>query len=552
MFNRFLITALMFLTAAMNGCARLDYVKVPTPTQYSLWTRDDQRNADRMKGVRYYLPRPFVHLKQSVPVAQRVAFVSLEISKDKTYYEISLPKMAPLWLKRAMPRRISSRQVLQASLRGRVADANGAPLRLESGADDGPNLVEEPEEDVAAPIDRPSELTARTGFISDTDPVTRLSDRMDVVYLPDFEEQYVIQPYPGLGQADIETRLRNGWAAEVFAQKVDNSNLIPYVIRQVESASEAAAGIFTTWAPLAMGVPPGTVPTPSDVASGLRLESGEEITGEQIEALLGGVILFKVAEVKIAQPGIYPILKPREIQHWLGQGTIMIGRDPQETLELSLQTANLPWVRPDMAFIPVPPFTMVGFNVTTDIFIAPATQRMAVQSSAAPAVNRVDYARIAAEVGAHINAKILVDDSGVFRADVRTSGDDEEGIIVKIVVPDERPASFTNKERDDLNELLEGDSVVNKHLDHIELPLTREELDVKEGAIDRELNQNEAAGNKWTVSLELESQMRNTFTLTKSGSPTIEEEAAKALVLSQWEDLSDPGLTGERSLEHSN
>lgn len=37
MFNRILISALVLLIAAVNGCARLDYVKVPTPTQYSSW-----------------------------------------------------------------------------------------------------------------------------------------------------------------------------------------------------------------------------------------------------------------------------------------------------------------------------------------------------------------------------------------------------------------------------------------------------------------------------------------------------------------------------------
>jgi hypothetical protein len=40
----------------------------------------------------------------------------------------------------------------------------------------------------------PTELTPKTGFINDTDPVTKLSALMDIVYLPDFEEQFVIQP----------------------------------------------------------------------------------------------------------------------------------------------------------------------------------------------------------------------------------------------------------------------------------------------------------------------------------------------------------------------
>jgi hypothetical protein len=68
------------------GCAKLDYVKVPTPSQYASWSDTDQRKADGLKGVRYYLPRPFLHLKQSIPVAQRVAFISFRYNpKAKEY-----------------------------------------------------------------------------------------------------------------------------------------------------------------------------------------------------------------------------------------------------------------------------------------------------------------------------------------------------------------------------------------------------------------------------------------------------------------------------------
>ena len=326
-----------------------------------------------MKGVRYYLPRPFLYLKQSTPVAQRVALVSFKLENGK--YVLELPDDAPTWLRRAAPRQISITQALAASLASQAA-TNGA-LKLQSTpgggetnavpstASGGPN--------VGQTTNRPpSELHARTGFINETDPVTRLGDRMDVVYLPDFEEQYVIQPRTGLGTTDIETRLRNGWAAEVFSQKVDNSNLIPYVIDQFERASEAAAGIFTTWAPVAAGLPPGTSPA--------KLLNMQSKSAGEVEAavrdFLGDVLIFKIAEVKVAQPGLYPILKPREISQWLKYAGVVSASDPDATFELFLKNAKTPWIRPDMAFIPCPPFTMIGFNVTSDIFISPATERV--------------------------------------------------------------------------------------------------------------------------------------------------------------------------------
>lgn len=374
----------------LGACARLDYIKVPTPTQYSNWTDEQQERADNIKGVRYYLPRPFLHLKQSVPVAQRVAFISFRFetrtvnNETEQGYYLQMPDNPPTWLQRLAPERISVSQALAISLLSertvRDDDPNDGEEAALAGADD---------EDTDGAEDRPAtELTASTGFISDTDPVTRLSNLMDVVYLPDFEEQYVIKIYPGIGQANIETRLRNGWAAEVFSQQIDNSNLIPYVIRQVESASEAAAGIATTWMPMAAGLPPGTSP--------MRLsELAAAVTGEEaavagdikpVEAaeILGQILLFKIAEVKMAQPGVYPILKPREINQWLKTTAQVSDVDPQATFELFLKQNNLPWIRPDMAFIPAPPFTMIGFNVTTDAFLMPATERLGVSDVPPP------------------------------------------------------------------------------------------------------------------------------------------------------------------------
>jgi hypothetical protein len=107
---------------------------------------------------------------------------------------------------------------------------------------------------------------------------------------------------------------------------------------------------------------------------GARQESAS--LGENAADVLGKTLLFKVVEVSMAQPGLYPILKPREMQHWLGRDVLVSGADPQETFELALQQANLPWIRPDMAFIPCPPFTVVGFNVTADVFLLPAGDRV--------------------------------------------------------------------------------------------------------------------------------------------------------------------------------
>lgn len=368
------MTSVFLLAVAVGGgCAHLDYVKIPTPTQYSVWTDDDQRVADGMKGVRYYLPRPFLHVKQSVPVAQRVAFVSFtykeadpKANRPAGYYFDA--EDAPTWVRHVVPKFISSEQALAAMSpkpRGSQGELQGGDLGGPNTAPPAPSPAPEP----------PSTLHSRNGFINESDPVTRLSPLMDVVYLPDFDEQYIIQAHGGLGKVDVETRLRNGWAAEVFSQEWNNANLIPYVIDQVEHTSEAAAGIFTTWAPLFAGLPPAKLPGTTEA-----LQSGE--LEDKALHVLGDLLVFKIGEVKVAQPGIYPILKPREIRDWFRGEVLSAGRDAEETFELFLRENNLPWIRPDMAFVPCPPVTVVGFNVTTDLFFMPVTERLTAETSA--------------------------------------------------------------------------------------------------------------------------------------------------------------------------
>jgi hypothetical protein len=372
----------------------LDYVKVPTPTQYSTWSDEQQTKADQMKGVRYYLPRPFVNLKQSVPVAQRVAFIAFNYDPATGEYKLDLPGDAPTWVKRIAPAKLSVAQAIAAMVVGLTNAAKAAGSgNLQAGTTDTnvPSSAATQTNTPPTPEPPAQTLSASTGYINDTDPVTKLGSILDVVYLPDMEEQYVIQAHTGFaGQADIETRLRNGWAAETFKQKVDNSQLIPYVIRQFQSASDTAAKIATTWLPTAaFGLPPNTsladmMKFVSKGAGGLQSGTTGDTNAPTINArdFLGKALLFKIAEVRVGQPGLYPILKPREIRQWFKPTGVIGGGDPELNFETFIQQANVPWIRPDMAFIPCPPFTVVGFNSTIDVFMMPATERVGIATPA--------------------------------------------------------------------------------------------------------------------------------------------------------------------------
>jgi len=57
------------LCAATIGCAEVKIRKIPASVNYQDWRNGDQARADNIPGFRYYLPRPYVAVKQEFPVA---------------------------------------------------------------------------------------------------------------------------------------------------------------------------------------------------------------------------------------------------------------------------------------------------------------------------------------------------------------------------------------------------------------------------------------------------------------------------------------------------
>jgi hypothetical protein len=79
-----LISAVLIALLA-GGCASVSVRKVPTPTQYNTWTDAQQREADSIDGLRFYMPRPFINVFESFPVRTDVYLAQGEVSPDGKY-----------------------------------------------------------------------------------------------------------------------------------------------------------------------------------------------------------------------------------------------------------------------------------------------------------------------------------------------------------------------------------------------------------------------------------------------------------------------------------
>ena len=118
----------------------------------------------------------------------------------------------------------------------------------------------------------------------------------DVVWMPDFDEKYVVQGKPGLGNANIGITMTQGWGLYGLDARIDNSAivkpLLDFYSTGLDALSKLAKGKILPASALSGGGAQGAVEAaqlPPDVR-----------------------VTVKVTRVQVVAPGLYPILKPGE------------------------------------------------------------------------------------------------------------------------------------------------------------------------------------------------------------------------------------------------
>lgn len=270
--------------ASLAGCASVDV------------TRISDANRNTAKGFRYYMPRPYLVVKQPFTVGGQEFFVPGTLNADNSV-ELD-PAAMPVFVREAMGHggagviridrtRIAASEAIRASL-----------AEPQSAADP----VEKPAPKPAAPASSESETEASSDYGGTkgllqtagdpaTDPRVDLHNPLfDIIHLPDFEEQYAVRVSGGLGKGSLQLGLENGWMVERAAAEVDNTELGKFIYRNIDKATDLAIGA----AKVALGLPP-VVASPEE-------QSGESSRG----------VLLRIVVLTEAQPGTYPFLKLSE------------------------------------------------------------------------------------------------------------------------------------------------------------------------------------------------------------------------------------------------
>lgn len=179
------------------------------------------------------------------------------------------------------------------------------PFAAEDGKSDK-GAKEETTED-GSEEETKSKTTITTSGNPATPPVIKVGDLYDIIYLPDFTEQYAIKTRAGLGTAKMDIGLEYGWMAESVKTETDNSGVGKFLYENITKFID-------------LGV---TALKPVEKAAEAIAET-DAVTEEKKDEIEAAAdkdgttrVILKVVVLEIATPGLHPLIKRKEL--WMGQ-----------------------------------------------------------------------------------------------------------------------------------------------------------------------------------------------------------------------------------------
>lgn len=320
--------AVLLALIVQAGCARVTVKKVPTPTQYGHWTDRMQRKADKMEGIRFYLPRPFVQVRESFPIRSESFLVHGQVSPDGQYIIVG-EVAANSGLAKYVA---TSTGVANVPLRDVIDLTDAEAIAKAEAGEDTPDANDKFDIGVSSTVineeivlPAPPKPTTPPSSPNLFQKLTGINERkttndngavavqplrgnnFDIVYMPDFEEQYVVSSKSGLGNARFEVNLGQGWSLQGFNSLTDNSELNKRIFDLIDSSTAIAEQLALQ--KFGLNLPD----LPGGQSKTIRAQAGEERT----TGVPGTDVTLKVTIIHYAAKGLYPVLKPREVQERL-------------------------------------------------------------------------------------------------------------------------------------------------------------------------------------------------------------------------------------------
>jgi hypothetical protein len=324
------------------SCAAFGLVSCTSVSVYKVHTgADGAETVDRsVSGLRFYRPRPYVCVHEPFPISAQTYLAKGRLTPDGKYVVIE-----------ELPKGLSDLPFVQAgaveSTRVMVPGAGTGP----SAQGDTTPTPDAKKPDAPAPAPATPATQPSSGVIgvkSTNDPnaysITPARRYFDVMYLPDFDENYVVEVRQGLGNATAAVGLGQGWSLQSLDARQDNSRITEPLLDLFGDSLK----MLTELGKRSLGIPP--IPAGGPAAQG-------DTGGTAATEFKGGqAVTIRLTRVKLVAPGLYPILKPHE----------------QAKLETALATDRAATAKDDrlqQMHLPLLNATNIAFNVYETVLI---------------------------------------------------------------------------------------------------------------------------------------------------------------------------------------
>ncbi|HVW25702.1 MAG TPA: hypothetical protein VHC69_10045 [Polyangiaceae bacterium] len=290
------------LLVTFTACASIVVHKIPLD------------GGDDVEGFRYYLPRPYIAVTSEFPYASSDAYVSGTVVGNYLQLDQATLQRLKLDADGDVPTNLPVSSLLHAESKSRLTaeDSNGGKggggkgvgggkgtggsatgaggtggggADTSTGGKDGKSGGKDTSPGDGGVGGASPSLAQASGVSNGL--VVIPNSPFDIVYLPDFEQQYAIEPGAGMSVNELKLTLGNGWMLESLDAKIDNSAIGNFLMSQAGKTLD----LLRSMGGLAAGLP----------TTGLQAE----VQGESV--------LVRVRTILYATPGIYPVLKPREL-----------------------------------------------------------------------------------------------------------------------------------------------------------------------------------------------------------------------------------------------
>ncbi|GAC1463475.1 MAG: hypothetical protein NVSMB9_01020 [Isosphaeraceae bacterium] len=298
------------------GCAKLDVKKVPI----------DQRIAghDHIDGFRYYLSRPYVVVKHRIAVSTQQSVVAVvdnvltnSVDAPVQHYQGVRNDKAIRFLdgpRAGQTVKLSDLEVTSpgsADVR-RLSDAEVAQLQ-KALRDEAVTRTANSVAD-STMVGTRDALTANTDSLhnaafttfSSFDPAkvrtksVNLTGNIDVVFLPDLDEQYAVKSKNFLSKTTFGLVFRNGWELTDVSGEHDSTPVAIELLNTISKAVDSAKTIATAGLSAGGGGAP-----PKDTASFAKSLATDK--GQMVR-------LYYLTQTTYIKPGLYRINKPWEAE----------------------------------------------------------------------------------------------------------------------------------------------------------------------------------------------------------------------------------------------